>query len=70
MHQAVCPGSKSTQVEEIKIAILLVIEALLPIVAAVDEVHRDTRQHDARTSRHDNKNGRHTLPLTKNVVCP
>ena len=70
MHQTIRSRSKPAQVEEIKIAILLLVEASLSVVTTVDEMHRNPRQHDARAPRHENKNGRRARPLTRNVVCP
>ena len=65
VHHAIRSRSKSTQVEEIKIAVLLLVKALLSVVTTVDEVYGNTRQHDARASRHEDKNGRRAQPLTK-----
>jgi hypothetical protein len=52
MQRALRLREKPTQVKSIKRAITLLIEATLPIVATVRDVHRDSGQHEARAAWH------------------
>jgi hypothetical protein len=55
MQRASCPPEKTTQMKKIKLAVLILVEALLPIVTPLDHMYRDAGQHDSRTSRHGTK---------------
>jgi hypothetical protein len=57
-------------VKEIKASVLLVTEAVLPIVTPLDDMHRDAGKHDAGAARHSTLNGARVGTLTENVVCP
>jgi hypothetical protein len=70
MQRAVCPWQDPGQVEEVESSVLTLEEARCPIIAALDDMDCDPRQHDARTSWHCTINGVAALPLTENVVCP
>jgi hypothetical protein len=52
-------------VKEIKLLILVAMEALLPIVAPLDDVHRDPGKHDARAAGHATLNAARVRTLTK-----
>jgi hypothetical protein len=45
-------AEKTAQVKEIKLAVLIFVEAALPIISALAYMYRDAGQHDSRASRH------------------
>jgi hypothetical protein len=57
-------------VEEIKLSVFVTKEAWRTIVAALDQVHSGSGEHDARMSRHGSSTCGARSALTKNVVCP
>ena len=52
MQRASSLAEKTAQMKKIKLAVLILVEAMLPIVAALDYMYRDAGQHDSRASRH------------------
>jgi hypothetical protein len=65
------PRNKPAQVKKIKLSVLDSEEAVSLVVAPLDNMHGNTREHDARASRHEAVNGPTHAPLTeKNVVRP
>jgi len=41
-------AEKTAQVKEIKLAVLIFVEAALPIISALAYMYRDAGQHDSR----------------------
>lgn len=63
--QAACSGHEEpTQVEKIERAIVVSVEAGLPVVATMHDMQGDTRKHDARSSRHVQSTNRGSDSLT------
>ena len=40
-------AEKTAQVKEIKLAVLIFVEAMLPVISALDYMYRDVGQHDS-----------------------
>jgi ribosomal protein L23 len=47
---------QAAEVKKIKLAILIGAKARLAVVATVDNVHRNTRKHETRATRHGRTN--------------
>ena len=62
---------RTFQVMQIKAAIAVGVEAVLPVVPALDDMQRDPGKDQARSARHPRSTMLPMAPLTrKNVVCP
>jgi hypothetical protein len=47
MQRASRFAEKPAQMKKIKLAVLILVEALLPIISALDYMYRDVGQHDS-----------------------
>jgi hypothetical protein len=70
MQPAASPRQYSAQMKQVESSVLMLEETRPTIVAALDDMNRGPRQHDASTSWHAEFNDVTGLPLTENVVCP